>query len=352
MKRIIDKIVLLAGAVAFMFWKLYSTQVIIGLFLCVGLSCIYEYTREKRVLWIGYTAFFVGALIFPPVGIWILVLLYDVLYEENVALLACGIGVCISACIRYGWSAVVCFLLLLGIGIVLSYATKKYQQLEIQYKRQRDDSRELELVLKNKNRHLIEKQDYEIHLATLQERNRIAREIHDNVGHLLSRSLLQAGALRAINKQEVLIEPMEAVSKTLNQAMDSIRTSVHKLHEESLDLRSSVDKILEEYSGYNFHFTYELSEGLSKELNYCFLTIIKEALVNVIKHSNADEVQIVMKSFTNLHQLSFRDNGTVTDVNTSQGIGLENMKERVRALGGHIRINNQSGFQIFITIPK
>ena len=47
-------------------------------------------------------------------------------------------------------------------------------------------------MLTQKNKDLLEKQDYEIHVATLKERNRIAREIHDNVGHMLSRSLLQS----------------------------------------------------------------------------------------------------------------------------------------------------------------
>ena len=50
-------------------------------------------------------------------------------------------------------------------------------------------------------------QDYEIHLATLKERNRIAREIHDNVGHLLSRSLLQTGALQVMNHDKALDAP-------------------------------------------------------------------------------------------------------------------------------------------------
>lgn len=47
-------------------------------------------------------------------------------------------------------------------------------------------------------------QDYEIYLATLKERNRIAREIHDNVGHMLTRSILQLGALSVINKDETV----------------------------------------------------------------------------------------------------------------------------------------------------
>ena len=59
-------------------------------------------------------------------------------------------------------------------------------------------------MLQEKNKNLMEKQDYEIYLATLRERNRIAREIHDNVGHMLSRSILQMGALITIHKEEPL----------------------------------------------------------------------------------------------------------------------------------------------------
>ena len=70
--------------------------------------------------------------------------------------------------------------------------------------RLRDTSTELNLVLQEKNKNLMEKQDYEIYLATLRERNRIAREIHDNVGHMLSRSILQMGALITIHKEEPL----------------------------------------------------------------------------------------------------------------------------------------------------
>ena len=68
--------------------------------------------------------------------------------------------------------------------------TRKCSSLEEELKRTRDDSRERDLLLSQKNKALLEKQDYEIYNATLKERNRIAREIHDNVGHVLSRSIL------------------------------------------------------------------------------------------------------------------------------------------------------------------
>lgn len=91
------------------------------------------------------------------------------------------------------------------------------------------------------------KQDYEIHLATLQERNRIAREIHDNVGHMLSRAILQMGALQTIHREEPLHGQLMQINDTLGEAMNSIRESVHDLHNESLDLKQALFDICKEF---------------------------------------------------------------------------------------------------------
>ena len=85
--------------------------------------------------------------------------------------------------------------MLIVAAILLACRTGRILYLEQEMIRLRDTSTELNLVLQEKNKNLMEKQDYEIYLATLRERNRIAREIHDNVGHMLSRSILQMGAL-------------------------------------------------------------------------------------------------------------------------------------------------------------
>ena len=84
--------------------------------------------------------------------------------------------------------------------LALKLKEEAYEELEQEYRKTRDDSKERNLLLQEKNRSLIEKQDYEIYTATLQERNRIAREIHDNVGHLLSRSILIVGAMKIVNE--------------------------------------------------------------------------------------------------------------------------------------------------------
>ena len=111
-------------------------------------------------------------------------------------------------------------MLSLLLSLFLAVRTQKLENMREKFKKLRDDSTELNLLLNKKNRYLMEKQETEIHLATLKERNRIAREIHDNVGHMLSRSILQLGALKALNHDSSLSAPLSELHKTLNTAMD------------------------------------------------------------------------------------------------------------------------------------
>ena len=113
---------------------------------------------------------------------------------------------------------------LMAVSCVLALRTAEAERSRIGAGQLRDISREAALLLEEKNRELIERQDYEIRLATLNERGRIAREIHDHVGHLLSRSILQIGALMVTASNEEEKENLSTLHETLSQAMDRIRT--------------------------------------------------------------------------------------------------------------------------------
>lgn len=207
--------------------------------------------------------------------------------------------------------------------------------------------------MRDRNRELMEKQDYEIHLATLRERNRIAREIHDNVGHMLSRSILQVGALYTIYKEEPLHGQLVSVNDTLNQAMNSIRESVHDLHDDSIDLEQAIVEATKEIKEkYRLHFEYDMSSSVPRKVKYCFITTVKEAISNIVKHSNADEIMIILREHPGFYQMSIEDNGTQKLRNKEPGIGLTNMRERVEALRGILRIDDKDGFKIFISIAK
>lgn len=238
-------------------------------------------------------------------------------------------------------------------AICLSWKTSHLIHLKEALRLLRDNSTEYYLLSKQRHQALIEKQDYEIHVATLKERNRIAREIHDNVGHMLSRSLLQAGALMVLNKQEQLAEPLNALKDTLSSAMDSIRQSVHDLHDDSIDLKSSIEELLSEFSTYQIQFDYDMGSAIPASVKYCFLAIIKEALSNIARHSQATKISITLREHPVIYQLTVCDNGTnsfPTD-NYSPGIGISGMQERIRQLNGNFHITNNDGFRIFASIP-
>ncbi len=239
----------------------------------------------------------------------------------------------------------------MSFALYLYHKSVKMDALRNVYRKSRDDSCERTLLLKEKNKTLIENQNYQIYTATLKERNRIARDIHDNVGHMLSRSILMTGALKTVNKQENLTGVLEDLSTTLNSAMDNIRASVHDLRDESVNLKEVVNDLVDGFSFCPVTLHYDMGVGVPSTIKYSFISIIKEALSNVARHSDATKVDITIREHPYLYQLVIIDNGT--KVNTKDhGMGLENMKERVNVLKGTVNFVVDSGFKIFITVPK
>lgn len=251
-----------------------------------------------------------------------------------------------------------CFTLILAA--IFSVRTERSLKLAQKVIHLKDSSTELRLAMQKRQQDLLEKQDYEIHLATLQERNRIAREIHDNVGHMLSRSILQMGALQTIHKEEPLHGQLVAINDTLSQAMNNIRESVHDLHNESLDLKQALREVTDEFRDkYEIAFTYDMSAAVPRNVKYCFLAITKESLANVVRHSNATRVSLYFCEHPGFYQMLVEDNGTDIKVKEAQiakaqvsGIGLSNMRERVEVLGGTIAFLTDKGFEIRISVPK
>lgn len=242
-----------------------------------------------------------------------------------------------------------------GISFYLAYQNNLRDTLQQKIKESRDNSVEKEMILKRNNEQLLENQNNQIYIATLKERNRIAREIHDNVGHMLSRSILQTGALLTVCKDETLKPHLEALKDTLNASMDSIRSSVHDLHDESVDLKEALTSLINHFTFCPVAFSCEISRNIPRDVKYCILAITKEALNNIIKHSNATRAFVTVKEHPGFYQLLIEDNGTtaiepLSEKNT--GIGLANMKDRVNGVHGIIHISTEAGFRIFMSVPK
>lgn len=251
-----------------------------------------------------------------------------------------------------GWKLVL-WLFLYLMTVVSAFRTKQLERKKQEYIHLRDETTERKLLMQKRQRELLEKQDYEIRLATLQERNRIAREIHDNVGHMLTRSILQMGALLTIYKEEPVHGQLAAVNDTLNSAMNSIRESVHDLHNESVDLKQMVLDVTEELkSRCKVLVDYDMSAEIPRNVKYCLIAIVKEAVANIVKHSNANRVCIFLREHPGFYQMSVEDNGTDIYMSENPGIGLSNIEDRVKALDGSVHFFTEQGFRILVSVPK
>lgn len=247
--------------------------------------------------------------------------------------------------------------LLMAFAVMLSYFTELFLGYQMKLHSMRDASMEHDMLMEQMNHQLIEKQNAQIYNATLKERNRIAREIHDNVGHMITRSILQVGAIGVINTDEKLKAPISDLKSTLNTAMDSMRKSVHDLYDESVDLRQALAKLKPTDSAFAFSLEYDCEDDVPRDVKYAFIAIAKEAVNNAVKHSNGDEIRIIVREHPAFYQLEIMDNGTSVDERslsgeTGDGIGIKNIKERVAAIGGTMRIKADDGFMIFVTLMK
>lgn len=335
--------------------------------IAVTAAALGNYIENLKRKYFVFAAVLLAACVFPPVLFFFPVFLYDLIdavkwpggNTENTAVRLAPLA-----------EAVILFLLFLRVwpkdaaagglwavtallAVMLVWKTGRTQQLAGQLIHIRDSSVELNRMLEEKNRQLLEKQDYEIHLATLRERNRIAREIHDHVGHMLSRSLLLTGALLTTEKEGAVHEQLFYLRETLDTAMDHIRRSVHDLHEDSIDLKHSLEELLEPLKGgYAAKLDYDMSEAVPRQVKYALIAIAKEAVSNTLKHSNASRIQLRCREHPGFYQFSAEDDGSNGQSPADSGLGLSNMRERVDALGGTLHIHTEKGFCIFVIIPK
>lgn len=364
MRVFIDKLALLTGCFLFLLYCSPSLGMlhVIALLLAVTFACLCTFYNPDMLSLsaLPHSAlypiaalsalFLLAGLIQPILGLFLPLLFYELTRDNIWHLLPTLFLVLLFSRNESFWICLL-FLLLFLLAFLLKHKTLHVLQLERDFKQLRDTSTEYNLLLREKNQELIKQQDYEIHVATLKERNRIAREIHDNVGHMLSRSILQSGALIAINKDPSLKEPLASLKNTLSLAMDSIRDSVHDLHDDSIDLKSSLYTMLQDFTSYEVQLEYDMGTVLPKNIKYSFIAIIKEALSNISKHSDATRIHIVAREHPSFYQLIIADNGTCISVQ-SAGIGLENMRERIDQLQGQFSVTTEGGFRIFISVPK
>lgn len=211
------------------------------------------------------------------------------------------------------------------------------------------------------------------HLSILdaqeKERQRIARDLHDtslqNLTHLIHKVELSSLYMDEDPVKAKL--ELATVEKGIRKVIDEIRNSIFDLRPmifDDLGFRETIEKLLVVLNQDRMfliktdidEFTIKQDDPVTHIRFISMYRIIKECVVNAIKHSGGNEIIVTLKDSDNVYWMNVRDNGTGFDVSEASKkemhFGLSVIKERVLFLGGQLNIDTQNGTSIEVKIPK
>ncbi len=236
-----------------------------------------------------------------------------------------------------------------------------FTQIIIDERRARAEIERLAQELSNANTRLREYAVQAEELAITKERNRLAREIHDGLGHYLTTVCMQIQAAQAVlpKDRERAADALEKAEKLAQEALIDVRRSVSALRtlpEESRPLPELVEPLLEEcrQAGVQAEFclTGEMRE-LQPQVELTLYRTVQESLNNVRKHARAEHTRVSLDySGAGQVRLVIEDDGVGTEA-ISGGYGILGLRERAHLLGGDIQIvtGEGKGFRLTMEVP-
>lgn len=205
--------------------------------------------------------------------------------------------------------------------------------------------------------------------ATLEERTRLARDIHDTLAQGLTGVVVQLGATqRALSAApDEAAEHLDVALWMARESLAEARRSVWNLRSPSLQdagLEGALRTLATGQMGVRVVTRFEVrghTQPLSPQVESTLLRVAQEALTNVVKHANATEANVVLEYGADNVSLTIRDNGVGFDPGLleesaaapglGRGLGLLGMRERVAGLGGVLNISGAGGAEIVAVIP-
>lgn len=374
MNRLFDKSIVLACCIAAAMGLAVDARLVAA--FCLGviatsLAEVAQGNRARRASEAASYVYIIAAVFVPPFVPFAPLVLYDIARRarREHAWIALGVGAVFACALiaEFRTDALTARTLLLAAilsvaATLLSLRTAQLEREQQRMRRTRDELQERALALEARNRDLADRQDYEVELATLAERARIAREIHDNVGHQLTRASLQVEALRVVHAGEPSVAADFAdVKRTVDEALQLVRASVHALNDNAVDLSVQLERIVEgAHSDGGPQIELEvLAEHAPANVANCFAAVLREALSNAMRHACAQTVTVRCMEHPSFYQLIVTDDGAggaqASGRNVTGGMGLASMRERIEALGGTFTAGPRAGspgWRVFATVPK
>ncbi|MBI4909203.1 MAG: sensor histidine kinase [Acidobacteria bacterium] len=237
------------------------------------------------------------------------------------------------------------FLITLSLGAVIAYcAARVLVRLEREARTRRT---ELEAL----SSRLVKSQE--------EERKAVARELHDQVGQMLTALSMECGrALHTHPQARPNLEPIARLTESLIVAVRDISLSLRPSMLDDFGLVPALEwHAREVHRRSGIQVTIEASgndcEQLADTVRTCIYRVAQEALRNCERHANATRADLLLKRTGPALRMSIADNGQGFDNHTVRGLGLIGMRERVEAIGGRLAIESHpgAGTRVIATVP-
>jgi signal transduction histidine kinase len=209
------------------------------------------------------------------------------------------------------------------------------------------------------NRKLEEYAQEQVRMTETRERNRLAREIHDTLGHSLTGIItgIEACIMLMDIAPEATKEQLRAIAEVARNGITDVRHSVNALRPdalETLSLESAIRKLVEESeksTGVKIDLVFpENLQDLDQDEEDVLYRIVQESITNAIRHGHASQIRIEITRSGNDLKIHIEDNGVGCD-EIHSGFGLHHMQERIDMLKGSLSYSGSNGFVIDAVIP-
>jgi signal transduction histidine kinase len=185
-------------------------------------------------------------------------------------------------------------------------------------------------------------------LATIVDRTRIARDIHDTLSHTLTALGIQIEIAQQIcrSQPENTVQRLNTAKQLTDQCLEEIRNVVQSLRQSDFDLTQGLTGMmthLQQTNGLSTDIQLDLPR-LPMQIRYQIYCMIQEGITNIQKHANASHVTLRTELDPATIVLELQDDGQGFDLTqTTSGFGLQGMQERLQLVGGRLQIQTTIG---------
>jgi signal transduction histidine kinase len=193
-------------------------------------------------------------------------------------------------------------------------------------------------------------------LAATVERSRIAREIHDSLGHRLTTLDVQLELAQRLQGRDGdrCAQSISIAKQLAAQCLQDVRHAVHSMGKQNFDLNRAIQELVQPMSLSSLATINPQFPPLPPTLSHQIYCIVQEGLTNIQRHSKATKVVLEGGLKGNCLMLKLRDNGIGFNLDRANlGFGLRSMTERAQIVGGQLQIQSipGEGTELYLEIP-